>query len=142
MSSDIVCYDERYGTKFIEFIQSLLPEFIKLNESHEVLHILDQGDAESAGCGYYTVYTALLLKDDEYMRNLDTKSFNGSLLFDQSHDKKIRAELVVRTMLAHGLENIETDFWVLNSQKREHIYDRIEQAVEPLKREVLLSRLL
>ncbi len=140
MSPDKISYDKRYGTILIEFISSHLPEFIKLNESHEVLHILDQGGAESAGCGYYTVYTALLLKDDAYMRNLDSKSFNGCLLFDQSFDNRIRAELVVRTMLAHGLENVNADPKVLMCQKREHIYDKIDRAVVPLK-EKLLSRL-
>lgn len=123
LSPSIMSYRERYhdNKELIEFISTLLPSTVCFErENISVLHLLDQGGEESAGCGYYALYTALLLKDHADLRNLT--SFNDSPLLDETHDKKIRAELVVRTLLAFGTENVVHDRW---SDPRDGIFNRI-----------------
>jgi len=122
LSPSIMSYSERYheNTTLIEFIKTLLPTTLNLKkEEAEIFHLLDQGGKESAGCGYYTLYTALLLKDNDDLKNLT--SFNNSPLLDQTHDKSIRAELVIRTLLDYGLENVVYDIFDIN----EGIFNKI-----------------
>lgn len=123
LSPSIMSYRERYhdNKALIEFISTLLPSTVCFEkENISVLHLLDQGGEESAGCGYYALYTALLLKDHVDLRNLT--SFNDAPMFDETHDKKIRAELVIRTLLAFGTENVVHERW---SDPRDGIFNRI-----------------
>lgn len=123
LSPSIMPYRERYhdNKALIEFISTLLPDTVCFErENISVFHLLDQGGEESAGCGYYALYTALLLKDHADLRNLT--SFNDAPMFDETHDKKIRAELVIRTLLAFGTENVVHDRW---SDPRDGIFNRI-----------------
>lgn len=123
LSPSIMSYNKRYhnNRELIEFVAKLLPHNVCLeSEKVEVLHLLDQGGEESSGCAYYSLYTALLLKDNADLRNLT--SFNDSPLFNESHDKKIRAELVIRTLLAFGTENVIED---RRNERVDGIFSRI-----------------
>ncbi|PJD93052.1 MAG: hypothetical protein CK425_13110 [Parachlamydia sp.] len=116
-------HGKRYqdNKKLIELISTLLsPPVCFVKGDLPVLHLLDQGGEESAGCGYYALYTVLLLKDHVDLRNLT--SFNDAPMFDETHDKKIRAELVIRTLLAFGTENVVHERW---SNPRDGIFNRI-----------------
>jgi hypothetical protein len=117
-------YDARYNTLLIDFIKQLLPSSMNLmDEKPEVLHLLDQGDPDSTGCGYYALYTALLLKENEYLRNLT--SYHGAPLFNPTDDKKIRAELIVRSLVDCGLDNVDTRSCSLLTQSRDYLFNRI-----------------
>lgn len=122
LSPNIMSYSKRYyeNTVLIEFLESFLPETLCLKKGEiEVLHLLDQGGEASSGCGYYTLYTALLLKDNPDFKNY---SSNDSLQLDETHDNRIRAELVVRTLLDYGMDNVVFDKW---HDIREGIFNRI-----------------
>ena len=122
LSPEIISYDERYNEELIDFIKSLLPSSISLtNDKADVLHLLDQGGKNSTGCGYYALYTAMLLKDNESIRT--TASFCEKPLLDETDDKKIRADLIVRTLLDYGLEKVDTDVLVLSMKRRNHVFD-------------------
>lgn len=120
LSSDHILYASRYNDKLHSFIQSLLPN--KTYSPSTVVHILDQGGRRSCGCGYYALYTALLLTKDESMQ-LFTFDRN-IILFNEKDDIMIRADLVVRTLLTHGLSGIDTSCYA--GQKRDAIFYRID----------------
>lgn len=130
LSNEDISYLDRYNQKFIQVIKTLIPSFIDTQHPHEVLHLLDQGGKDSSGCGYYTLHTAILLKERREIRNLS--SYADAPLMDQSYDEVIRADLVVRSLLNRDLNQIDTSFSTLSSQRREHIYNRIGFAVKDL----------
>lgn len=130
LSNEDISYRDRYNQNFIQFIKTLVPSFIDIQHPHEVLHLLDQGGKDSSGCGYYTLHTAILLKERREIRNLS--SYADAPLMDQSYDELIRADLVVRSLLNRDLNQIDTSFSTLSSQRREHIYNRIGFAVKDL----------
>ncbi len=124
LSPDIVSYDKRYNEALIDRLRIRLPPSLVLSpEKPEVLHLLSQGGADSSGCGYYALHTALLLKENEEFRNI--RSFKEAPLLDERADKRIRADLVIRSLLAKGLENVDTSFIALDSGSRDHLFDRI-----------------
>lgn len=130
LSDRDISYTERYNQELIQLIKSFIPSSIEIKHPHEVLHLLHQGGKDSSGCGYYTLHTALLLKERIEIRNLS--SYTDAPLMDQSYDEVIRADLVVRSLLNRDLNHIDTSFSTLSSQRREHIYNRIGFAVKEL----------
>lgn len=108
LGPDAISYGERYNDSRLNFIKSMLPESLEIDDKHEVLHLLSQGDVRSSGCGYYALYVAKLITENEYIRNL-TSVDPGFCLFDASHDDRIRAELIIKSMLADGLDNVAVD---------------------------------
>ncbi|MBA2369634.1 MAG: hypothetical protein H0V82_11505 [Candidatus Protochlamydia sp.] len=125
LSPEDLSYDKRYNDKVINFIKSFLPDSIYLAEEKPIiLHLLHQGDKMSAGCGYYALFTALLLKDCHQLRNL--KSFSAYPLCRESDDEIIRADLVARTLLSYGLDIINTKRSVLYNNPREGIFHKID----------------
>lgn len=131
MSPKDLAYDQRYSEPLIDFLKSLLPDSFNLKtDQPKVLHLLYQGDKDSLGCGYYTTYTALLLKERDGLINLE--SYDGPPLLDNSHDMQIRAELVVKTLLEYGLEKVDLSFETLINQTREGIFSRIDFELEVL----------
>lgn len=132
LSPEVISYEERYCPALLEYLTSLLPPGIKaeFKGKPDVLHLFDQGDATSKGCGYYSVYTAALLKEHPELRDLI--SFEETPLLTQSHDKGIRAELAVRTLLEFGLEKVDLSFQAMISQKRDGIFSRIQNVLPSL----------
>ncbi|MCE5315886.1 MAG: hypothetical protein LLG04_00805 [Parachlamydia sp.] len=126
--------DSRYfnNTIFLDFLKSLVPSSLTIDERWVVLHPLDQGGENSHGCGYYTVYTALLLTQSEELRNRPT--FDAPL-YDETHDLRIRAELVVRTLIAYGIDYVDPCTDELG--KRDGIFSRLGLA----DLEILISQL-
>lgn len=132
LSPEVISYEERYCPALLEYLTSLLPPGIQaeFKGKPDVLHLFDQGNATSTGCGYYSVYTAALLK--EYPELRDLTSFDESPLMTQAHDKGIRAELAVRTLLEFGLEKVDLSFTAMISQKRDGIFSRIQDQLPSL----------
>lgn len=132
LAPEVISYEDRYSPALIAHLKTLLPEGVELEakEKADVLHILDQGGKSSAGCGYYSVYTALLLKEHEEIRALT--SFEGAPLLRDIHDKGIRAELAVRTLLSYGLEKVDLSFRALCQQRRDGIFSRIKDGLPHL----------
>ncbi len=97
--------NEKHAERY-DPLQHFLSEcfMFKLTDPYKVFHVLDQGD-QSNGCGYYSLYTAKLLKDSS-IEDLVNRSYEKPI-YNEYDDIRIRAELVVRTMLDHGMENID-----------------------------------
>lgn len=98
LSENHISYEQRYDSKLTDFINSFLPTSMQTRRV-KFLHLLDQGDAQSTGCGYYALYTALILSLNKDIQSLVKPSC--SLILDEMDDKKIRADLVVRTLISH-----------------------------------------
>lgn len=131
LSSKIMPYEKRYSERLCAYIGSLVPNSIHLiAEKPQVLHLLDQGNEVSTGCGYYTLYTALLLKEEETIRN--RSSFEGEPLLSEADDKKIRADLIVRTLLEHGVNNVDTSILEICRERRDHLFNRIDFTIRGL----------
>ncbi|MBS0605594.1 MAG: hypothetical protein JSR57_01480 [Verrucomicrobia bacterium] len=132
LSPEVISYEERYCPALLEYLTSLLPPGVQaeFKGKPDVLHLFDQGDATSKGCGYYSVYTAALLKECPELRDLT--SFEEPPLLTQAHDKGIRAELAVRTLLEFGLERVDLSFTAMISQKRDGIFSRIQNVLPNL----------
>lgn len=97
-------YSARYSEDLIRFIHSLLPVGVQVLDRCEVVHFSDQGGPETTGCGYYALYTALLLTERK-----DLKEFADHSILVPADDAKIRAELAVRTLLWYGVEKAEKE---------------------------------
>lgn len=130
LRDDLIDYKERYSDNLCKYVKSLLPESVKTPKSHQVLHLLDQGNEDSTGCGYYTVYTGLLLRDSKDFRN---DVFGEKIWFDASHDARIRSLLAVITMLEYGVEKVDVDWRVLLSNSAKHIFEKLGDYREDLK---------
>jgi hypothetical protein len=133
LPDEIIHYSDRYTDELFDFLQPFLPLFLDfVREETQVLHLLCQGDSHSTGCGYYTLYTALVLKEDKAFRNL-TK---GEPLYTEADDPKIRAELAVLTLLDHGIERVDTSSLFLNDNRAEGIFSQLQNAQRPLIRQL------
>lgn len=116
-------YADRYTNELISSVQSLLPKAVQLKPGHETLHLLYQGGVQSTGCGYYTIYTAALLKDGEDLKKLTVDS---PPIFTPADDPKIRAELALRTLLSYGIENAKKEINQLRTfGKIEHVFQKL-----------------
>jgi hypothetical protein len=136
LSPDIISYDERYrnNKKLLDFLKSMVLEPLQLaQELPEVLHLLDQGDEDSWGCGYYTLYTAMLLRDKEHIRQLTSPV---DPVFNKTHDKKIRAELAIITLLDRGLGNVDASSWAMNKEPRDGVFSRLGVQLEKLTQDI------
>ena len=123
LSSKDLVYSDRYTGELLDFIQSCLPDGIQLKQGHETLHLLYQGDAESTGCGYYTIYTAGLIKDREDLRGCSQPQ---APIFTDADDPRIRAELALRTLLLYGVENAKKEISQLRLfGKIEHVFQKL-----------------
>jgi len=123
-------YEKRYAGSLFNFIASLLPEHVQKPTDYTVLHLLYQGDENSTGCGYYTIYTAMLLRDDEDFRRQEA---TGVIWFDQHHDSRIRALLAVATMLEFGLENVNIKYEYVSQNYNRYLFEKLGFSKKALK---------
>ena len=82
------------------------------------------------GCGYYNVYTALMLTQDRNLRNLT--SYNAPALLDEIADQRIRAELAVRSLIFHGIDNVDCSFVALATYNPQGIFSKLEFGTKKL----------
>ena len=54
------------------------------------------------------------------------------MLFNKEDDAMIRADLIVRTLVAHGLDTIDLSFIALCQQNRDFIFYRVPWELPPL----------
>lgn len=119
-------YKEHYCELLINYIESFLPDNIALDkEKTSFMHIMNQGGKHSVGCGYYAIYTALVLTKNCNILPIES----GNVLFNEDDDLKIRADLILRTMLSFGLENVKTDPFTRNN---DGIFSRVQYEVGEL----------
>jgi hypothetical protein len=90
MTNEDVYYDERYNEELVKAIMKFIPNNNTSSPSYRVVHALYQGGEGSNGCGYYTLFTAMLLK-----QNPDLITHHPYLLYDVNHDHLIRASVAL-----------------------------------------------
>ena len=130
LSPEVHKYDEYYSHEIIEYFFSLIPtNFQAEKQNIKFIHMLSQGDGTSNGCGYYSLYAALLLKEDIGLKAVD--HFEEPLL-TQEDDKSIRAELAIRTLLHYGPEKVDISYLSLISQPIDGIFSKLGRAQKEL----------
>lgn len=131
-------YKERYDS-----ISGFVKDFLHVEfSSYRVYHLLDQGDPETSnGCGYFSLYTALLLKDASVEELVEKYKAKGTYLFFDKDDVRIRAEMVVRTVLFTHIHKEDLDEpWSFSFEKSiAHMVDLIPLAhtIEQLRNRTL-----
>lgn len=98
----IINYEARYNEQLLETLLNCvnLNHYLISEIPMTVIHALDQGDKHSHGCGYYSLFTAMLLKNGpDWIQD----QYKSSYLYDQTKDHYIRASLAVITFMHEGI---------------------------------------
>ena len=139
---EVICYDSledkeikyrnRYNSKICDYLARLLPFPLQVHSQPKFMHLLDQGPATSDGCGYYSLYTALLINNNPEIRALDSVS---QVIFDKHKDDEIRATMAVITMLSYGLDNINNEYVrrLKYYGQKNHVFDKLEDKIMDLR---------
>lgn len=94
LAHDGETYKNFYAERYEENLIRALMKFVANDEApvppHSVVHALYQGSDESNGCGYYTIFTAMLLK-----RNPELHLEENKPLYGKEHDHLIRASVAL-----------------------------------------------
>lgn len=101
-------YSKRYNEELIKAIMKFTSNNSASLLSHRVMHALYQGGEKSNGCGYYALFTAMLIK-----HNSDLINEPNLPLYGEDNDHLIRASVALVSFM-HG------DIWKSKNCQFDH----------------------
>lgn len=105
LKNEDINYRDRYNEELIKAIMKFTSNDSASLLPHRVVHALYQGREKSNGCGYYALFTAMLVK-----QNYDLINEHSLPIYNEENDHMIRASIALVSFM-HG------DIWKSKNYK-------------------------